>query len=105
MIRFIIRTLIVPSAFIAGGAAAIVAIHPDTPTQPTVEPVSPAEQMADQHGCWSRQAPADMTGKMPGHVVVTVEGRTIYSTAQVGPALEQVFEGADHGLTVHAFCR
>jgi hypothetical protein len=67
--------------------------------------VSPAT-IAAAHDCWSGDAPADMQGILPGHVVVTIDGRPRYAGERmVGKALEQVFEGADHGLTVHAFCR
>jgi len=66
---------------------------------------SPAALIAE-HGCWTGKAPADMQGVVPGHVVVTVDGVTrVGGSRAVGAALEQVFEGVDHGLTVHGFCR
>ena len=47
-----------------------------------------------------------MEGRFPGHVVVTrPDQRTVYSERLVGRALEQEFDGADHDLRVHAFCR
>lgn len=43
---------------------------------------------------------------VPGHVVVTRDGRTRYvGSRATGKALEQVSGGGDHGLTVHCFCR
>lgn len=70
-----------------------------------VEVQHPAEAIAAEHDCWTGEAPAHMQGVIPGHVVVTRDGRTIYGgSALVGKALEQVFDGVDHGLTVHAFC-
>lgn len=73
----------------------------------TVEPAqpSPAEILADIHGCWSGEAPADMRGQIPGHVVMILpDGRTVYST-DVGRAMRHLFETPERGLTVFAFCR
>jgi hypothetical protein len=65
-----------------------------------------ADRLAERHGCWSGAAPVDMEGKLPGHVVVSIaNGRTVYSSALVGRALDQAFGGRDRGLLVHAFCR
>lgn len=62
--------------------------------------------LVEKHDCWTGEAPADMEGKMPEHVVVTVKGEAKYAgSVMVGKALEQIFEGADYGLTVHGFCR
>lgn len=59
-----------------------------------------------ENGCWRGEAPADMAGKFPGHVVVTKDGMPrVGGAPMVSKALAQVFDGADHGLTVHAFCR
>lgn len=65
---------------------------------------SPAA-LIKRHGCWTGQAPADMEGKVPGHVVVSKGSRVLYSAKLVGPALDQVFGVKDHGLVVHGFCR
>ena len=73
----------------------------------TIEPAQPslAEILADTHGCWTGEAPADMQGKIPGHVVMTLpDGRTVYST-DVGRAMAHIFETPERGLTVFAFCR
>jgi hypothetical protein len=73
------------------------------------EPVRSAiTRLVERHDCWAGDAPADMRGKFPGHVVVTRAGqaRPTYGGARlVGLSLEQIFDGADHGLEVHAFCR
>lgn len=89
---------------VTGTVAALTAEQSDD--TPTPAP-SKAEVLIDRHDCWSGPAPADMEGELPGHVVVTTSaGETVYAgSRRVGQALEQVFEGADHGLTVHAFCR
>jgi len=66
---------------------------------------SPAALVAG-HDCWSGEAPADMVGTVPGHVVVTVGGETRKAgAAMVGKALGQMFDGERHGLVVHGFCR
>ena len=61
--------------------------------------------MVARHDCWTGAAPADMVGRLPGHVVATVRGRTVYSARLVGPALDQVFGDVDNHLIVHGFCR
>jgi len=64
---------------------------------------SPAALLAE-HDCWTGEAPADVV--IPGHVVVSVDGEARYGGERmVGKALEQVFDGVDHGLTVWGFCR
>lgn len=67
---------------------------------------SPAA-IAAKHDCWTGEAPADMAGQMPGHVVVsTPNGDVVYGGPRlVSKALSQIFEGADHNLNVHGFCR
>ena len=64
-------------------------------------------QLLHDHDCWTGKAPADMTGKMPDHVVITTRAeRIVYGGPQlVERALDQVFNGVDHGLAVHGFCR
>ena len=67
-------------------------------------PAAPAATLPAD--CWDGEAPADMAGQIPGHVFVTVDGETRKGGSRmVGKALAQVFDGADHGLTVHGFCR
>lgn len=69
-------------------------------------PVSHVETLIEAHDCWTDEAPGDTRGVSPGHVVVTVDGRTRYAGERMtGKALEQLFGGVDHGLTVHGFCR
>jgi hypothetical protein len=47
-----------------------------------------------------------MRGVLPGHVVVTVDGEVRYAGERmVGKALVQIFDGVEHGLLVHGFCR
>lgn len=76
------------------------------PRTSTSTPAHPAAALIEEHSCWTGEAPADMAGVLPGHVVVTVGGVTrLGGERMVGKALEQIFEGADHGLVVHGFCR
>lgn len=66
---------------------------------------TPADLVAANE-CWTGEAPADMQGQVPGHVVVTVgDTARLGGDRLVGKALGQMFDGADHGLTIHAFCR
>ena len=87
--------------------AVAVAAGPGPPPRTVAErpDAGSAAALSDAHGCWTRDAPADMAGTFPGHVVATVRGRAVYSARLVGPALDEVFGDADTGLTVHAFCR
>ncbi|WP_091730387.1 hypothetical protein [Nocardioides scoriae] len=84
------------------------------PTSDQTPGATSPEQVARlvrDHGCWTRSAPPDMAGRIPGHVVLTVRGDdgpvTTYAGARwVGPALAHVFEGGHpEVLHVHAFCR
>lgn len=66
---------------------------------------SPSALLAE-HDCWTGEAPADMQGVIPGHVVVTVDGVTrVGGERMVEKALGQMFAGEDHGLRVSGFCR
>jgi len=68
--------------------------------------LDPTTVLVDQHDCWVGTPPVDMVGVIPGHVVVTVDGQTrLGGEPMVGKALDQLFAGQAHGLTVHAFCR
>lgn len=72
---------------------------------PEGSPRAVVEAMGDR--CWTGAAPADMEGKMPGHVIYqkNASGALVGGSVMVGKALEQTFSGIDHGLTVYAFCR
>lgn len=64
---------------------------------------SPA-QILDTNDCWTGSAPADV--KTPGHVVFRTDGDArLGGPKAVGQALEQIFDGVDHGMTVYGFCR
>lgn len=78
----------------------------DVATVPAA-PATDAELLIDAHDCWTGNAPVDMAGQIPGHVVVTTaNGVTRLGGARlVGQSLDQLFAGKAHGLTVHAFCR
>jgi len=65
-----------------------------------------AAELVTLNACWTGAAPLDMVGELPGRVVVTVDGTTrVGGSRMVGLALQQLFEGQDHSLTVHGFCR
>lgn len=61
-------------------------------------------RLVAEHGCWTEDAPPGHTNTMPGHVVVSVEGRARYSSRLVGAALDHVFTAPREELVVHAFC-
>lgn len=64
------------------------------------------QALLEAHGCWTGEAPADMQGVIPGHVVVSIGANPEYrGAAMVGQAFDQIFDGIDHGITVHGFCR
>jgi hypothetical protein len=107
-----LRTTLVQAALFPLGfalvavAAVLLHVGQHTPVQSRSRQGSPVETMVRDHDCWTGSAPSDMAGRMPGHVVVTTaDGRLRYSSRLVGPALEQIFNGAENNLTVHAFCR
>ena len=62
-------------------------------------------RLLTRRDCWTGEAPADMVGREPGHVVVTLRGRVRYSARLVDEALDHMFANRDHGFDVHAFCR
>lgn len=74
------------------------------PTETTAP--TQAEVMIAANDCWTGDAPADMAGVLPGHVAITRDGDlTLGGTRLVSKALDQIFNGTDHDLTVVAFCR
>jgi hypothetical protein len=101
--RTILNAVAVAASVIAVAVAGGVVEDPPTPV--VSNSVVPADRIVAAHDCWTGRAPSDMRGQLPRHVIVTREGRIFHSAVQVGPALEQIFEGTEHGLTVHAFCR
>ena len=118
--KALVRALILPVLCTLGVGAgavgnALLVSHDVIPqtigvAAPRVQGTAPAPhvplstRLVESHGCWAGEAPPDVVA--PGHVVVTRDGTTRYAGPVVtGHALEQIFEGVDHGLTVHAFCR
>lgn len=61
--------------------------------------VSRTERMVQSGKCWVGKAPSGVT--VPGHVWADDRYR---GSKAVGKALEQIFEGADHNMTIQAFC-
>lgn len=103
-----VRTSLLCGAMLLVGAG-IMTLRP-TPS-PVVLPTTPVESgptaadLLDRYACWSGEGP---TGVIPGHVVATLPGDddpTYAGHRVAGRALAQLFEGADHGLTIHGFCR
>ena len=114
MLKLIVRTIVrnlTCGTLLLGSFAGAHALLGDgfmemVPPAPAIAEANPAQELLDEHGCWTGEAPAQMQGVIPGHVVVTVDGGPrLGGDRMVGRALEQIFEDADHGLTVHGFCR
>lgn len=110
--RHLLTALAAPAAFL--GVAVIVVTS--APTQPdatwsetnTTAPANPATELLVDHDCWTGPGPAAMRGQIPGHVVVTLPGDehpTYAGPAVTADALEQLFDGVDHHLTIWGFCR
>lgn len=68
-----------------------------------------AQRLADLHGCWTEQAPADMVGRVPGGTVIKPADSQApvfrHTPHAVSVALAHVFEGAHPQVVVYAFCR
>lgn len=75
--------------------------------QPAVKG-SPADLM-ERHNCWSGEAPADMQGVIPGHVVILMDGDVsaqYRGSKYVGIALAHIFEKPNPNVVeVVGFCR
>jgi hypothetical protein len=82
--------------------------HSDVTTA-QVESKTYGERLVEKHGCWMGEAPADMEGQFPGHVVVRYDGEIAvqYRGAKaVSDALDHIFNGTDNGVAeVVGFCR
>jgi hypothetical protein len=90
LVRAVLNAVVVATAFLAVAVASGLAADPAAPVVSSGRAPVPGERIIEAHDCWTGVAPSDMKGQLPGHVVVTREGRTVYSAAQVGPALEQL---------------
>lgn len=109
------RAVLTPVTVLAAGAAGYAAVSLLPMTAVMVEPEAPvapepsrAEVLVEKHDCWTGEAPADMVGVVPGHVVLTLKnGKTVYhGSLGVEAALQHVFEEPLPGIkAVHAFCR
>lgn len=116
LVRALLRSVLVPamlglgfvasSQLVAAGVVPQIGVTAPVPQPAPLVTVDPVQTMVEDHGCWTGEAPADMEGVFPGHVVVTRDGELVYGGRKLaGQALSQIFEGEDHGLDVHAFCR
>lgn len=109
--RTIARNLLVVAALVLSFLAMRAAIGETLVIAPADVPASSitapeAIVLLDAHDCWTGDAPADMRGVLPGHVVVVIDGDArLGGERMVGKALDQLFGDVDHGLTVVGFCR
>lgn len=76
------------------------------PATPIVQGESPAERLFEKAGCWNGEMEPKVEG-IPPHVLISTPGTGphLAGSKMVGKALEQIFEGMDHGLTIHGFCK
>jgi hypothetical protein len=88
------------------GTAAVAGVEPP---QTTSEHPGYAQRLADLHDCWSRDAPPDMTGRLPGGTVIKPahSPAPVYRQTRraVTVALAHVFKGKHPDVVVYAFCR
>lgn len=91
------------------GVLAALALTTHSQQAAHVDPSPTSNLPVHGHGCWSGEAPADMEGKVPGGVVVTLHpGETpayLHTPKAVGAALDHVFSGLHPEMTVWSFCR
>ena len=104
----LVVTCLLGVALVAGGLIWTGSTAQSLPSSPASDPApSRAQELVEDHGCWTGPAPADMRFEVPGHVVVTTRaGRTVYGGPRlVSKALDQQFAHQRHGLVIHGFCR
>ncbi len=112
--RSLVRTLLVVSG-VAGGVFATGALTDpsflthgaiDGATRPATQKATTdrVSRLVTEHGCWTGAAPRSLVGKVPGHVVVTLDGELRYSSRLVSAALDHVFTAPREDMVVHAFC-
>lgn len=82
---------------------------PDSPAVEVERPqaVKSPGWFVEKFDCWTGEAPADMQGKFPGHVIITEKNVTRRAgEKKVSEALDSIFEGKPTGIQeIHAFCR
>lgn len=94
----------VASAFLPVGQPPPVGEEVSEPGRSTAAEV---EALVAAHDCWVGEAPEDMAGTVPRHVVLTRpqdDGPVLGGERLVARALAHVFEGRHPRLRVHAFC-
>jgi hypothetical protein len=112
--RWTVRGIIAAAGFVAGMVLVLAVVDQAERVEPARDDLGVvdvrairAELMVERHHCWTGEAPPDMRGKIPGGVLAARPGHPVelLRGRWVGRALDQVFEGVEHGLRVYAFCR
>lgn len=107
LVRNLVRAALVVLSATAMHAAIgdTVVSAPAAAAPESIKTVAALELLAE-HDCWTTEAPADMVGVLPARVVVMVDGEArLGGERMVGKALDQLFGGIEHDLTVVGFCR
>jgi hypothetical protein len=113
LIRAVVQSIVATALFAASYAVANMgAVNMVMPEQDHPQVERPLAEKSpgwfvEKYDCWTGEAPADMQGKMPGHVIITEKNVTYRAgEKKVGEALSVIFEGKVTGIQeIHAFCR
>jgi hypothetical protein len=101
-----VATLLVLSVFAMRAVIGDVVVPAPAAAAPGSLKTPEAIELLGKHDCWTTEAPADMQGVLPGHVVVVIDGDArLGGERMVGKALDQTFGDAEYGITVVGFCR
>ncbi len=84
--------------------------HFDSPDAPSPDDLAAqrVRELVNRYDCWVSEAPEEMAGRVPGHVVLTRDAASLpeyLGGVWVAVALEHVFDGTHPQVRVHAFCR
>lgn len=99
-----ILSIVAPIAILTILALSVLSL-PQWETPHAITTPGYADKVAAAHDCWTGEAPA---GAIAGHVVARRDDDLVvayYGRKVTEQALSQLFDGADYGFTIHAFCR
>lgn len=106
--RTLLTAMTMPVMVVAG---LTVGLNLDLDQSATFKPATPVvqESLVEQHDCWTGEAPADMEGVLPGHVVIRFKREVnaeYRGSKAVGVALDHIFTAPNPDVAeVLGFCR